>query len=289
MLKPSEIARHAPFLEGLNILINGSMRVSQRGNYTAEAAAVNGYHLDRWYNETSGVTSPTFQHGVDGERQTLKLKSGGVATNRLNSYQKIEFPERLHGKTIQIQADVKSNHPDARILVYTGATHGFLTFTDAVHTGGGAFEQLTTEVTLPSANVDDLRIYVGLREQDGSNVSLALDDYIEFTDVKVEVGETPTYYSERSYGEELALCQRYYWESVGSVYMLNRLNTDTHRTAEQPFPVTMRTTPTVTYTASAGAGTVSTQVTVDLVRFNTNNATAAGTQTIGDITADAEL
>jgi len=49
----------------------------------------------------------------------------------------------------------------------------------------------------------------------GSNVNLAdtIGNYFQITGVQLEVGDTATPFEHRSYGQELALCQRYYEKS----------------------------------------------------------------------------
>ena len=62
----------------------------------------------------------------------------------------------------------------------------------------------------------------------------------------MELGSVATDYEHRSYGEELALCQRYYWKlaqdgvmQVGRTISSNRVDAAFH------FPVTMRASPTL--------------------------------------------
>ena len=77
------------------------------------------------------------------------------------------------------------------------------------------------------------------------------------TGVQLEVGTTATNFDTRSYGTELALCQRYYYQinaiaqyaPFGSGYS----GTTTSFSAFIPFPVTMRTRPTGIVSSSASS------------------------------------
>ena len=88
---------------------------------------------------------------------------------------------------------------------------------------------------------------------------------LEITGLQLEVGSVATDFEHRSFGQELALCQRYYYKyPTGGIEMgLNR--SGGRRTANAYFPVTMRNNPTVTITtqfddggATIAVGTVNT-------------------------------
>ena len=84
--------------------------------------------------------------------------------------------------------------------------------------------------------------------------STANDFYI--TGVQLELGTVATDFEYRSYGEELALCQRYYSQSatlsgLTGAFVFTGFNT-TEAWGGNHFPVTMRTTPTVAIYNNAG-------------------------------------
>ena len=100
------------------------------------------------------------------------------------------------------------------------------------------------------------------------NVTFAdtVNNYWQITGVQLEVGDTATPFEHRSYGQELALCQRYYQRSVqtvgttfgygdGDVAAANCVNTN-WLMDNLGFKVTMRAIPT--FRNSGGAGTTGT-------------------------------
>ncbi len=86
----------------------------------------------------------------------------------------------------------------------------------------------------------------------------------EITGIQLEVGDAATDFEHRSYGEELALCQRYFysWTSSGlsdNVYITSPYASgsppNTSASATYTFPVTMRSNPTMSaLTGSAVSG-----------------------------------
>jgi hypothetical protein len=97
------------------------------------------------------------------------------------------------------------------------------------------------------------------------NVNLADSTSNEFyiTGVQLEVGSVATEFEHRSYGEELALCQRYYHQQervpspVAGVYIgIGQVNQPTQALTIYTLPVSMRTTPTLTH-GTIGAGATS--------------------------------
>tara|TARA_R110000772_G_scaffold265047_1_gene386097 strand:+ start:354 stop:1343 length:990 start_codon:yes stop_codon:yes gene_type:complete len=67
------------------------------------------------------------------------------------------------------------------------------------------------------------------------------------TGVQLEIGDVATPFEHRSYGDELARCQRYYSQSTGQNIHGKQYNNSTWL-GDPQYPVTMRATPTVTTT-----------------------------------------
>ena len=78
------------------------------------------------------------------------------------------------------------------------------------------------------------------------------------TGCQFEIGSQATAFEHRSFNEELALCQRYYFQTSGYTKYGQQYN-DTHSMISLGLPVTMRTDPsTATATLVTNTGTVST-------------------------------
>jgi hypothetical protein len=131
----------------------------------------------------------------------------------------------------------------------------------------------------------------------GSNVNLAdtVGNYFQITGVQLEVGDTATPFEHRSYGDELARCQRYYYNRPNSGFTdySHPITTDatTYRTLTLALPQTMRANPTVTYTLGGNVTPTPSapNSSVDRVYFQWNGVAISNFVGINVFTADAEL
>jgi hypothetical protein len=93
----------------------------------------------------------------------------------------------------------------------------------------------------------------------GLTVDLAdtINNYAQITGVQLEVGSVATPFEHRSYGEELALCQRYFYDNTtknfDSVIWTGDATSGQSYYIVDTFPCTMRTTPSIV-TSSLGVG-----------------------------------
>ena len=108
------------------------------------------------------------------------------------------------------------------------------------------------------------------RNPSNLGVGGAVSDYFAITGVQLELGDVATPFEHRSYGQELALCQRYYWQSRpptandGAGFAIAS-GVAAYSRAQVPLPVPMRAVPSVSF------------VGVKLYNYNTNvDATTIG-------------
>ena len=244
-----------------NLIINGDMQVAQRGT----SSTANGYvSLDRWYSNQSGA-STTFSQ----ETNTNPSETGGIKSYaRLNvssssDYtgisQKIEDVTSVPSGTVTLSFWAKGTAPVGGLYVNSAQDFGTSGSGDVDIAGilitsslTSSWVKYSTQITIPS--VDGKTIGAGsffiFQINQGTNSSSTAYD-LNITGLQLETGSVATDFEHRSYGEELALCQRYYKNNGG-------LQGAHHGAISSKviFPVdvnSMRATPTasILYTGSA--------------------------------------
>ena len=124
----------------------------------------------------------------------------------------------------------------------------------------------------------------------------ATNDNFFITGIQLEVGEQATPFEHRSYGDELARCQRYYSIPIptGNLFCEPIDLSNNYRRASIAFPVLMRTSPTITVTGVSSVGFQTNRPQVDgssnaqYVEINADG-TGNGFSYLTNLTADAEL
>ena len=260
-------------LSNRNMIINGAMQVAQRGtSFTAD----NVYTLDRWNSGdgTGGTPARTLsqetftlgQTDVPNAHYYLRHNQTGASTNGNSSLvQKIEDLTSFDGQTITLSFYAKADAAmdiDVRLIQdfgTGGSPSSDVTLTETVSIGT-SWTRYTVTKTLGSLSGKTLG-------SDGVHTSF-LSLNIEFqptttftfdaTLFQLEVGDTATPFEHRSYGDELARCQRFYLKLGGaasSLLVQAYASVGQEYCATILFPVEMRSTPTC---AKVGTWTVST-------------------------------
>jgi hypothetical protein len=225
-----------------NFIINGGFDVWQRG--TTGAQANGGFVADRWKGNNYTTGTFTFSQRTDATGQTFRtygrLAQSSAGSNAL-SQGIMQYIEGLHlvGKTVTVSFKVRGNAALSGCKVR------------------GIIAQQTFNLTTDWVK----HSFTGTAIQNGSNTTLVLDWglenttwHVDIAEVQVEVGSVATDFEHRSYGEELALCQRYYYQVGGSAmeYLCQGdFYTDTQFNPSIIFPVTMRTAPSFTQVSGA--------------------------------------
>jgi hypothetical protein len=185
-----------------------------------------------WIRSTkTGTVSVEFQHqNTSGDYYT---RSSTFTISASNTWEK---------KTITVPSntaqDIKNHQGDGIYLSFwftagTDWTSG--TFNTSTYSTG------VSNTTRVSSSVPN--------HADSTNNEIYL------TGIQLEVGDTATDFEHRSYAEELALCQRYFYRFTGhgTLFYADYYSNDTFITKE-PLPVEMRVNPTVTTRGTGGSG-----------------------------------
>ena len=247
-----------------NWIINGDFQVSQRAAYTSATSltSTSVYHLDRFktkINTISGTLTHKLNQVVNGKTtNTMLLTATSSATGRVETVQQIEATAPFVSQTITFSAWVKSDNTSARLIVHQDGAN--VQTSSNTHTGGGAFELLKGTVTC-AANSGNMYLYSGIQAAGTGNVSVANNDYFEMAFVQLEYGSVATDFEHRSFGEELALCQRYFEKhtvSTGYAHIcLGQATSSTAMLFTLPFLVEKRAIPTTSFSAVGGFTAVS--------------------------------
>jgi len=270
-----------------NIVVNGGLIVSQRGDYTS-ATSYSGetYYLDRWKMWQASVSGTVQQttvtiNGVT--KKAMKIVATSSATGFIGTRQKIELQNIPVGVNLVASCWVRSNN------AYTRFRYNDFGGSDAnspVFTNDGNWEKVSFSIDSSSTTVNPS---IGLITYDTGMVSVTSGDYIEFTDFQLEISSgSPTPFEHRPYGDELARCQRYFIKSVNSG-STSYPSSGGYSRGMYLFPVQMRASPTGSYTdLGTGGSQGGTTVNKDgfWITYESLGASQAGTF---DWTMDAEL
>ena len=254
-----------------NRILNGDMRVSQRGtSFTANGL----YTLDRWTIYNSGgtftVTQETAASGSQPEAGMSKFLriSRSSPSGIFYLTQKIEDVSLYDGYAVTVSFYAKANTnitlPVRLVQEFGSGGSAPVTVGSANMNITSSWAKYTASFTLPSLS--------GKTVGTSSFLECTFDtpatySTLDITGVQLEPGSVATPFERRSYGQELALCQRYYQRYSNlsmRQYVSNVMRFDTQ------LPVQMRANPTFTrsYISSVNLGIDSTGATTEVFRWD---------------------
>jgi len=246
----------SPSLGRRNLIINGGFDIWQRGT-SFSAIGNNVFAPDRWYS-TKVATGCTISRDTGTYSKYAMLITGDAANTAQSMTQRIEastsfnmslndhtFSAKVYtsvDRTIAIQIRSATAEDD-----FSGNTLQQNTSVDLV-TGWN-----TVNISVPSVSAYNLGVQLTL-----AFGTVGAGETVKVEQVQLEVGSVATPFEHRSYGEELALCQRYYEAGqTGNIYS-NSGSSSGNYYIYWNWKVTKRASPTVTgtgYQISSYAGT----------------------------------
>ena len=272
-----------------NLIINGDMQVAQRGSSFTYTDGTSGYKtMDRWYAAafvTGGSLAISRQSanniGVDAESFLRATPSGSVSAGSATIYSeyRVENIKQFHNKQVTLSFYVKASSSltfQIRRHHYfggAGSTEEYTSFSDVPVTTSWTRHTVTfpaqdfSSKSFSSGNYFGILFYWSTDQ--GSNQ--LNDANIDITNVQLEFGDTATPFEHRSYGEELLLCQRYYWTVLTDTAAQPLMGygaavSSTRCDFVYTLPVCMRTTPSVSNTRlalSSPGGTLYNKINTD--------------------------
>ena len=272
-----------------NLIINGAMQVAQRGtSFTVGGLGV--YTIDRFNLDESTDGSLTVSQSTeapDNFKYSMKITPASADTSIASSqYARLKY--FMEGNDVNHLGFGTSSAKDLTLSFYA-KTNKTGTYCFSLDLLGGTERTYINEVSLTNTwtrytlsipkntaqafgnstngKSSELQLvlaagtdYNGTAD-DWTNTSFSTSNQVNFMDstsnelyitgVQLEVGSVATPFEHRSYGEELARCQRYYATSDGGYNLAVDIQDASFPSTN--FPVTMRVSPTATvYTANNG-------------------------------------
>ena len=243
-----------PISGARNRIINGGMALDQRNagaSQTITAAAALAYSVDRWYAYCTGanVTGQRVQGASVG--QFYYRFTGAASVTAIGFGQRIEQLNSadLAGATATLSVDLANSVLTTvtwtAYYATTADTFGTLASPTRTQIATGTFTvnstvtRYSTQISVPAAATTGIEIVFSVGAQTSGTWTIG--------DVQLERGSVSTPMERRSYGQELALCQRYYesitYDGSNQAHYSSFLTATTHWTTLY-YKVTKRAVPT---------------------------------------------
>lgn len=279
-----------------NLLINGDFRVNQYNKMPFATSGSNIYAIDRWLIKSTGTSVTCTIGGGTAEinapaRNSLRI--AGAAGNT-----SIQLTQRIESKNVWFSAGdllmlslLTSTAKQLSLSIYSMNAEDVSSaatlvsnqiVTPTALAAGWHFAEFKTPVAVTSACRNGMIVVIETTEGVGNG------EVVHITNIQLEHGSVSTPFEHRSYGHELALCQRY-CVAVQSIAVASETigiggyTTGSAAIAQYFLPVQMRAVPKWIgggVLSIASAGVVSPVTTIDM-RGSTLTLTANQTNTVG--------
>jgi hypothetical protein len=245
-----------------NLIINGAMQVWQRGTSATGVTSTNFNTVDRFmanYGGGSAAGTHSIERSTDvpsGFNYSIKITHSGASATpneyAIRTFLEMQDVKHLIGNTAVFSFYYKSSRTGTHAYRFshnsiTGASSVNGTFTvtaaDTWERKEIVITQLESATGTSTADTSwGIHLDCGPRAYGGVS-SFDDGDYFAVTGVQLEVGSVATPFEHRSFGEELALCERYFQYFPAGAF--GRWNSSTSCELAANFPVKMRSTPTL--------------------------------------------
>jgi len=316
-------------MAGRNRIINGDMRIDQRNAGAAVTAGSSRVFLtDRFSSSNNTATGTiTAQQSTLGNSKSLKITTTTAITDLtttkfMRGVQHITEAQNvfdLNGKTVTISFKVETNWTGNLSIATLGNGKSYVVNVAVASGTNNISTVIMLEATTVATNDNalGLEVFIGTNQEgtyqtattgawlagvffcstSSTQWAKTTGNFINITDLQLEEGSVATPFEHRQYGQELALCQRYYErftsESASATLITGAIVSGaTSGQGSYKLVTTMRATPTLsdnsatsTFAYSDGAtATVVTAISLAGSQSNTKMATI-NFSTAGGLTA----
>jgi len=239
-----------------NLLINSGFKVAQRGT-SFTSSSVNEYSLDRWRTEgyalSTVISQQSFTAGQtdvpDFPTNYVRVTTNtAIPSGQFWSFQqRIEKPQviPIGTQNFTLSFWVKSVSGTISASAFSFGIGGNKVNCPEITT---SWQKITTTINraVSSSNAYESMYLVHL-PAGASAIS------VDIANVQLEIGSESSPFEHRSYGEELAACQRYYFQETKPIYGVFTVGRVFNSKTPQfgySFPVPMRTLPSISNVGS---------------------------------------
>lgn len=264
---------------GINRIINGAMNIDQRNNgssQTITAAAALAYTVDRWYayctganvtgqrvSNTGATTSPSrFAYQFTGAANVTAI---GFA-QRIEASNCFDLAGTTATLSVNLSNSLLTTVTWTAYYANTADTFGTLASPTKTQIATGTFTvtstmtNYSTQISIPAAATTGIEILFTVGAQTSGTWVIG--------NVQLEAGSMMSVFERRLVGQELALCQRYYY-SQAAANLIGYAQGATVAYFGKGLPVTMRASPSLALSGTcilvyaAGSTTTSSTYTAD--------------------------
>ena len=273
-----------------NLIINGAMQVWQRGT----SFVTNSFTADRFTSQASATLARSTDAPLGFKYSAYISAWNGNAGYQANQH--IENTGQFYaGQKLSISCYLKGNasftiNNLANLYASGLNVSANVENTSAnIHQVTSSWSRYTFTTTLADIDYSLMTKLSCYPVGNFTSNSMTSANTLYMTGFQVELGSVATDFEHRSYGEELALCQRYYWklQSEGTAYTYLTLGgnfvSGSHFITPISFPTEMRVAPTgshnlqtLSLSTATGAGNI------NFYFQNQGQHTAAGTGTFSN-------
>lgn len=220
-----------------NRIINGDMRIDQRNEGAAQNITIaNVYCVDRWAVVATAAVAGTLTAqriataAPGGAQYCLRLaRTAGAYVNALVATQVIETSNCYDLAGLQVTLSFKARKGSAYsaaltafLITGTGTDEGVNLATAGTWAGAANFSVVPTLTTSfqsfsVTATLGASVTEIGALFNTGNFAGVGgANDYLDITDVQLEIGPLATTFGPRRYGDQLFACELYYCKSFAS-------------------------------------------------------------------------